>query len=196
MTDSRNIQELLDLLSTRGTGAYFGERVSILEHSLQCAYFAEQSHAKPTAVAAALLHDIGHLLHDLPENIAEQGKDGGHEEIAAEYLSHWFGEEVIAPVRLHVAAKRYLCATDTSYMSQLSPASIESLNIQGGPMSREEVSEFGALPHATLAVQLRRWDDQAKIPEFRVPVLQHYLPALRAASEQKSPSSPAHLTSG
>jgi [1-hydroxy-2-(trimethylamino)ethyl]phosphonate dioxygenase len=187
MTETRNIQELLDLLAAKGNEAYFGERVSILEHSLQCAYFAEQSHASPTAVAAALLHDIGHLLHDLPEDIAQQGKDGWHEEIAAAYLSQWFGEEVTAPVRMHVAAKRYLCATDSGYISQLSLASIESLNIQGGPMSHEEARAFDALPHAVLAVQLRRWDDQAKIPELKVPELQHYLPTLRVAS--KAPSS-------
>jgi len=182
VTTTRDVQELLDLLAAKGNDAYFGERVSILEHSLQCAYFAEQSQANATAITAALLHDIGHLLHDLPEDIAQQEKDGWHEEIAAKYLSNWFGEEVTEPIRMHVAAKRYLCATDPSYTSQLSPASIESLNIQGGPMSGEEVEAFDALPYTTLAVQLRRWDDEAKIPALKVPGLQHYLPILCAVS--------------
>lgn len=104
--------------------------------------------------------------------------DGQHEEVAAVYLSQWFDETVTELVRLHVAAKRYLCATDPSYISQLSPSSIESLQIQGGPMGSEEASAFGASTNAKIAVQLRRWDDEAKIPELKVPGLQHYLPIL------------------
>jgi len=181
MTTARNVQELLDLLFTRGHDAFFGEQVSVLDHSLQCAYFAEQSKASPTAIAAALLHDIGHLLPDLPKSIALPGRETWHEEIGAECLSHWFDEAVAGPVRLHVAAKRYLCATDPDYVSLLSPASIESLRLQGGPMSHEEVRAFDALPNAVLAAQLRRWDDEAKIPALKVPGLQHYLPILRAA---------------
>lgn len=183
MTATKNVQELLDLLSTKGQEAYFGEQISILEHSLQCAYFAEQSHASAPAIAAALLHDIGHVLHGLGEDIAQHGKDGRHEAIGAAYLSRWFDEAVIEPVRLHVDAKRYLCATDPTYISQLSPASVESMQIQGGIMSGEEAGVFGALPNARMAVQLRRWDDEAKIQHLKVPGLEHYLPILRAALE-------------
>jgi phosphonate degradation associated HDIG domain protein len=180
MTPAKNVQELLDLLSAKGNDAYFGEEVSVLEHSLQCAYFAEQSRASPATITAALLHDVGHILHGLPEDIARYGKDGRHEEIAAAYLSQWFDEAVTETVRLHVAAKRYLCATDPSYISKLSPSSIESLEIQGGFMSRDEANAFEALPNAMLAVQLRRWDDEAKIPALKVPGLPHYLPILSA----------------
>lgn len=178
MTATNNVQALLDLLAEKGNDAYFGEQVSILEHCLQCAYFAEQSQASSAVIAAALLHDVGHILHGLPEDIAQQGMDGQHEEVEAVYLSQWFDETVTEPVRLHVAAKRYLCATDPSYISQLSPSSIESLQIQGGPMGSEEASAFGASTNAKIAVQLRRWDDEAKIPELKVPGLQHYLPIL------------------
>jgi len=181
MTTARNVQELLDLLSTKGRDAFFGEQVSVLDHSLQCACLAEQSRASPAAIAAALLHDIGHLLPELPAGIAQQRRETWHEEIGAECLSQRFGAAVAEPVRLHMAAKHYLCATDPDYISQLSPASVENLRVQGGPMSREEVRAVDALPSARLAVQLRRWDDEAKIPEFKVPGLQHYLAILHAA---------------
>jgi phosphonate degradation associated HDIG domain protein len=182
MTHAKHVDQLLDLLSAQGKEAYFGEPVSVLEHCLQCAHFAERFHAAPSTVAAALLHDIGHVLHGLPEDIAQHGLDGAHEEVAATYLAKWFGEDVTETVRLHVAAKRYLCATDPTYMAQLSPASIESLHIQGGPMSDEDVAAFEALPNASLAVQVRRWDDEAKIPNLDVPGLEHYRPVLLQVS--------------
>lgn len=178
MAYAKNVDELLDLLSAQGEQAYFGEPVSVLEHCLQCAHFAERSHASPSTIAAALLHDVGHVLHGLPEDIAQHGVDGAHEEVAAAYLARLFGEDVTETVRLHVAAKRYLCATDPTYIAQLSPASMESLHIQGGPMSDEEVAAFEALPNAGTAVQLRRWDDEAKIPNLDVPGLAHYRPVL------------------
>jgi [1-hydroxy-2-(trimethylamino)ethyl]phosphonate dioxygenase len=182
MTHAKNVDDLLELLSAQGKEAYFGEPVSVLEHCLQCAHFAEQSHASPSTIAAALLHDVGHMLHGLPEDIAEYGVDGAHEEVAARYLTKWFGEDVTETVRLHVAAKRYLCATDPTYIMQLSPASIESLQLQGGPMCDEEVAAFEALPNASVAVQLRRWDEQAKIPDLEVPGLEHYRPILLQVS--------------
>lgn len=121
------------------------------------------------------------MLHGLPEDIAQHSVDGGHEEVAAVYLAKWFGKDVTETVRLHVAAKRFLCATDPAYIGRLSPASIESLQLQGGPMSREEVAAFEMLPNASVAVQLRRWDDEAKIPSLDVPRLAHYRPVLLRA---------------
>jgi phosphonate degradation associated HDIG domain protein len=182
MTHAKHIDDLLDLLSAQGKEAYFGEPVSILEHCLQCAHFAEQSHASPATITAALLHDIGHVLHGLPEDIAQRGVDGAHENIAAAYLSNWFSKDVTETVRLHVAAKRYLCATDPTYLARLSPSSIESLQIQGGIMSDEEAAAFEALPNANVAVQLRRWDDEAKIVGLNVRGLAHYRPVLLQAS--------------
>jgi [1-hydroxy-2-(trimethylamino)ethyl]phosphonate dioxygenase len=178
MDNAKPVDDLLDLLAAQGSNAYFGEPVSILEHCLQCAHFAEQSDASPATIAAALLHDIGHMLHGLPEDIADQGIDGAHENVAAAYLSQWFGKDVTETVRLHVAAKRYLCATEPSYLSRLSPASVESLHIQGGPMNDKEVAAFRALPNASVAVQLRHWDDEAKIRGMVVPDLAHYRPIL------------------
>jgi phosphonate degradation associated HDIG domain protein len=183
MLQAKHVDELLDLLSEQAKGAYFGEPVSVLEHCLQCAYFAQQSQATPSTVVAALLHDIGHVLHGLPEDIAMHGLDGAHEDVAATYLAGLFGEDVTETVRLHVAAKRYLCATDPAYLMRLSPASVESLRIQGGPMSDEEVAAFAALPNAAVAVQLRRWDDEAKMPDLDVPGLAHYRPMLLKMSK-------------
>jgi phosphonate degradation associated HDIG domain protein len=173
--------EAIDILFARkGHDAYFGEPVSQLEHALQAAHLAEQAKAPPSQVVAALLHDIGHLLHGYDESIADQGVDGEHERVGNKWLSAYFPEEVCAPVRLHVNAKRYLCGADSSYMAQLSPASLQSLKLQGGPMSPTEVAEFEGEPFFREALQLRRWDDQAKIRDWSVPPLNHYLPKLVA----------------
>ena len=130
---------------------------------------------------AALLHDIGHLLHQLPEDIADRGIDGQHEKIGEAWLARHFGPEVTEPVRLHVAAKRYLCAADAAYRAQLSPASRQSLALQGGPFSEAEVQEFERHPFYREAVRLRRWDDAAKIPGLAVPGLEHYRLRLEGA---------------
>ena len=175
-------EALIILLETHGHAAYFGEEVTVLEHSLECAYFAEQACAAPTTIAAALLHDLGHLLHGLPEGIAADGHDTRHEELAAVYLAPFFGAAVLDPIRMHVAAKRYLCATDPGYFALLSPSSVESLALQGGPMSSTEVAAFLAQPHAAEAVMLRRWDDQAKIVGLAVPGARHYQPILAQAA--------------
>jgi [1-hydroxy-2-(trimethylamino)ethyl]phosphonate dioxygenase len=175
------IEELIDLLNTRGGSAYFGEPVSILEHSLQAAHSAEVAGAGPAAISAALLHDIGHMLHGHDEEIAHRGQDGMHEEVAAAYLDRWFGEEVTVPIRLHVPAKRFLCWKDRDYLARLSPASIESLGLQGGPMNDEQAAAFLRNPYANAAIALRQWDDEAKIPGLRVPDAGHYLSTLRVA---------------
>ena len=176
------VESLIDLLNAKGGSAYFGEPVSILEHSLQAAHSAELAAAGPAAISAALLHDVGHMLHGLDEEIAHRGLDGMHEEVAAKYLSRWFGDEVTMPILLHVPAKRFLCWQDHAYLQQLSPASIESLALQGGPMNDEQAAEFLRNPFASAAIALRHWDDEAKIAGLRVPNAAHYLPALQAAS--------------
>ena len=172
--------DLVALLDARGAAAYFGEPVSILEHSLQAAFFAEQANADGALICAALLHDVGHMLHGLDEGIAGRGLDGMHEAIAADYLSRWYGEIVTVPIRLHVPAKRFLCRQHADYLKQLSPSSLESLALQGGPMNDDEAAEFLRNPFAEAAVTLRRWDDEAKIPGLRVPDAAHYLPVLRS----------------
>lgn len=154
------------------------------EHMLQAAYAAEQEGAPARLVAAALLHDYGHFIHDLPEDSAEHGVDTQHEEVAHSFLVEHFGEAIAEPIRMHVAAKRYLCATDPSYIGQLSPASVHSLSLQGGPYSAEEVAEFERSPYAEDAVRLRRWDDVGKVESMETPDLEHYRPVLEAVLER------------
>jgi len=148
--------------------------VTVSEHMLQAAAFATRDEAPPELVAAALLHDYGHLVHDMPEDSAEHGVDTRHEELGFVFLERWFPAEVTEPIRLHVSAKRYLVAVDPAYRDELSPASLLSLGLQGGPMSPAEVAVFEAGPHADAACRLRRWDDAGKEPELTVPPLESY----------------------
>jgi len=168
------VDRIFHLFATQGSEAYFGEAVSQEEHALQAAFLAERSGAEDTLVVAALLHDVGHLLHGLPEHIAAQGVDGRHEEIGETWLSQYFGPEVTEPLRLHVTAKRYLCAVEPEYLAMLSPASMESLQLQGGPMSGEEAAAFESNRFFREATALRRWDDAAKEAGLEVPGLKHY----------------------
>ena len=157
---------LIARLQTLGQAAYFGETVTTLDHMRQTA--TGMAAARPgdaSAITAALLHDIGHLLHDLGEDVAEHGINSRHEEIGADYLARWFSPSVTEPVRLHVDAKRYLCAVDPEYQAALSPASVRSLALQGGPMTPGKAAAFAATPHADVAIVLRRCDDQGKLPD-------------------------------
>lgn len=167
-------KKAIDLLEQRGSEAYFGEPVSQLEHALQAAWFATREQAPPALVVAALLHDVGHLLHDLSEHVAEHGVDTRHEEAGYGWLLARFGTAVAEPVRCHVAAKRYLCRLEAEYYAQLSPASVRSLELQGGPFSDVEAREFERLPWHRDAVWLRRCDDAAKQPGLVVPALDTY----------------------
>src|SRR5262245_3349528 len=172
------IDRLFALFQQNGNGAYFGEAVNETEHALQCARLAELARSAPELVAAALLHDVGHLLHGLGEDVADRGIDGHHEDVGSAWLGRYFGPAVADPVRLHVAAKRYLCAVEPDYPDRLSPASITSLRLQGGPMTPDEVRQFETEPHFRAAVAVRRWDDAAKVPGLAVPNLGHYRPLL------------------
>jgi gamma-butyrobetaine dioxygenase len=175
------VDEILDLFATRGAAAYHGEAVSQEEHALQAADLAVRQGASDALVVAALLHDVGHLLDGQDEDLADRGVDGRHEEAGCAWLSRHFGPEVTEPIRLHVAAKRYLCAVDPRYRSGLSPASLVSLELQGGPMSPAEVAEFEGSPFFGDAVLLRHWDDAAKVPGLAVPGPSHYRGRLAAA---------------
>jgi phosphonate degradation associated HDIG domain protein len=182
------IERLLRLFAEHGDSAYGGEAVSQREHALQAANLAREGGAGPALIAAALLHDVGHLLHDLPADAPDRGVDDRHESVAGNWLARWFGEEVSGPVRLHVAAKRFLCATDPGYLDRLSPPSVVSLGLQGGPMTAEEVARFRDLPGHESAVSLRRWDDEAKVPGLAVPPIEFYVPTLeRALSAEVDP---------
>lgn len=174
------ISHIFATFRERGNAMYSGEPVSMTEHMLQTAYAAEQDQASPMLVAAAVLHDYGHLLHNLPEDCADQGIDDQHEALGAVALAAYFLPAVTEPVRLHVAAKRYLCAVDPSYYQTLSPASVQSLALQGGPFTLEEVQAFEMLPYWTDAVRLRRYDELAKLPGAPTPDLEHYRGYLEA----------------
>jgi phosphonate degradation associated HDIG domain protein len=167
------LDEIRAAFGRRGAETY-GEGVSQLEHALQCAACAERDGAPPALIAATLLHDIGHLIHDLPADIADQGIDAQHESLGSAFLSRHFGPGVTEPVRLHVAAKRYLAATERGYFDLLSPASVQSLRLQGGLMSRDESVRFAAEPYAADAVKLRRWDDEGKVVGAKTPDLAHF----------------------
>jgi len=150
----------LDLFATRGHTAYGGERVSQAEHARQAAALAQAAGAPASLIVAALLHDVGHLLVDV-EDEARRLRDLRHEEMGARYLGRWFGPAVTEPIRLHVAAKRYL-ARDPNYAALLSDESQRSLRRQGGVMGEAEAEEFRHQPYFEDAVRLRQWDDAAK----------------------------------
>ncbi len=174
--------EVIDLFARKGTSAYHGEAVSQEEHALQAAALAESEGAPDSLVLAALLHDVGHLLDGQDEDLADRGVDGRHEEAGCAWLSRHLGLDIIEPIRLHVAAKRYLCAIDPSYRDGLSPASRLSLSLQGGPMTPSEAAAFEQNLHSAAAVRLRRWDDAAKVPGLIVPGPSHYRARLEAAA--------------
>jgi [1-hydroxy-2-(trimethylamino)ethyl]phosphonate dioxygenase len=169
------IDDILDLYGSRGSAAYFGERVSMTEHGLQAAHFAQVAGAPETLVVAALLHDIGHLLESVPDDLEDWRTDAHHEETGARWLAQRFPPSVSVPVRLHVPAKRYLCATDPHYFARLSPASVHTLQLQGGPMSAQEIARFESEPFSRDAVRVRHWDDQGKVAGLETPPLEAYI---------------------
>jgi phosphonate degradation associated HDIG domain protein len=177
------VDDILTLFNKRGASAYFGERVSMAEHGLQAAYFAQQEAAPPALVIAALLHDVGHLLAELPDDIADWSTDGRHEELGSRWLARRFPADVFEPVRLHVAAKRYLCATDAAYLAKLSPASVHTLELQGGTMSPSEVASFETERYFRQAVRVRQWDDQGKIAGLTTPSLASYEALIKELSQ-------------
>lgn len=180
-TQADPIQVILAKFQARGNSRYGGEAISQLEHALQAATLAEQTGAAPALIAACLLHDVGHLLHDLPEDAPDDGLDDEHEQLGAAWLHEHFQPALVEPVRLHVAAKRYLCAVDAVYDSQLSVPSRQSLALQGGPMTPTQARHFEEHPHFRAAIDLRRWDEAAKVPQLATPPLEHFVPYLQAS---------------
>jgi [1-hydroxy-2-(trimethylamino)ethyl]phosphonate dioxygenase len=155
--------EIQDLFAARGGQSYFGESISTTQHALQAAWFARQAGAGDALVLAALLHDIGHLIDAVPNEIELWTQDARHEEVGGRWLAKRFGPEVAEPVRLHVPAKRFLCATDGAYRERLSPASMITLKLQGGPMSESEAAIFASEPFHLDAIRVRQWDDAGKV---------------------------------
>jgi phosphonate degradation associated HDIG domain protein len=172
MTKARIDRALAPLI--RCGAQMYGEAITQYAHAVQCAQLAREAGCGPAMIAAALLHDIGQFLDDAGNAAEAEGRDGLHEETGAAFLSAFFGPEVTEPVRLHVAAKRYLCTTDPQYRAGLSAASELSLQLQGGPMNEAERAAFESNPFFADAVLLRRFDDAGKRPDWPVPPLESY----------------------
>ena len=168
------IDELAGLFSSEGARAYFGEAVSQAEHMLQAGALAEAAGAPDSLVAAALLHDIGHFRGQLTGDDLMRGVDNRHEKTGARVIERWFASSVSEPVRLHVAAKRYLCHAEPGYPATLSEASVYTLAVQGGPMTAEEANAFLCEAFWADAVAVRRWDELAKDPEAATPSFEHF----------------------
>ena len=182
------VDAIAELFASAGAADYLGEPVTVAAHLLQAGALAAAAGAPPALVAAALLHDVGHLrgADALADGIVSSGRelmagtDNNHGERGAQWLAQWFPGSVTEPVRLHVAAKRYLCAAEPSYFALLSEASVYTLAVQGGPMTEAETAGFERTAHAAGAIAVRRWDDQAKDPSADVPGFDFYRPLLTA----------------
>ena len=171
--DAGSVEIIINAFRDRGDRSY-GEDVTELEHAMQTAEFAKQFGEPDAIVLSCLLHDYGHMLHDLGEDIAHQGVYAQHEELGAKLLQGLFPEHILDPIRLHVAAKRYLCWKELNYIQGLSASSLLSLQLQGGPMSDLEATAFAALPHYQAAVQVRRYYDMGKVPGMKTASLESY----------------------
>jgi len=174
----RSVDTIAAMYLEQGEAQYGSEAVSQLQHALQCAHLAERSGASKELVVAALLHDMGHLLRTV--NISPDRTDNRHQLVAIPVLRNLFPDSVLAPIALHVDAKRYLCQVDNSYWHGLSVASKDSLALQGGPFLKHEADAFISLPFATDAVALRRWDDASKNPLADPPGWSHFVKFLQA----------------
>jgi phosphonate degradation associated HDIG domain protein len=169
------LDDIAVLFARKGGEQYSGEPVTQVQHALQCALLAEQSDGDDELVTAALLHDLGHLLHDLGETPTLHGVDDVHQYRALPFLRGLFGPAVLEPIKLHVDAKRYLCATRTGYYEALSADSKRSLALQGGIFDADEAGRFIAQSGAEAAVRVRIWDDLAKAEGLATPTLAHFL---------------------
>lgn len=170
-----NLADIRQLFEAHGATAYSGEPVTQLEHALQSGALAQEEGASDELVAAAFLHDLGHLLNRRGETPTERGIDDLHQYYALPFLRPILPDSVLEPIRLHVDAKRYLCATDAGYFDRLSADSVRSLELQGGIFDADQARDFAARPYADDAVRLRRWDDLAKVAGKPTPDLAHYL---------------------
>ncbi len=163
LTGESIVDFLADIFERRGADSYLGEQVTMSQHMLQCAECAAAEGAEDELIAAALLHDIGHYTNEFPEDALDQGIDNHHDSAGGSILDPFFPARIADSVRLHVAAKRYLCAVEDDYFAKLSPASVHSLELQGGPMDAQEISTFEGRAHFQDAVRVRRWDEAAKV---------------------------------
>jgi [1-hydroxy-2-(trimethylamino)ethyl]phosphonate dioxygenase len=170
---------IADIFERRGAESYLGEPVTMSQHMLQGAVLAEREEASDELITAALLHDIGHYTSEFGPYSPDDTEDNHHDEAGAKVLEHFFPPVITECVRLHVAVKRYLCATDETYYDKLSQASRHTLELQGGPMNETEVEAFRRNPYHAEAVRVRLWDEGGKDPQMATPPFRHYVPVLQ-----------------
>jgi gamma-butyrobetaine dioxygenase len=178
----QTLEQIERLFYSVGGRAYLGEAVSLANHMLRAGALAEADGAAQNVVAAALLHDVGHLVAPTSTDV-----DARHEVSGADWLAALgFPESVTEPVRLHVVAKRYLCMAEPEYFNALSAASRRTLVLQGGPMhaSSLEAEAFRRSKYAEAAVAVRRWDEAAKDPSPPRPAFSHFRPLLESLVRQ------------
>jgi predicted HD phosphohydrolase len=174
LTRDNIVDFILDLFARRGAEEYMGEPVCMSQHMEQSAACADADNATEELVIALLLHDIGHFVGDFPVEALENGINNCHEDAGANFLAPYFSKAVTEPIRLHVAAKKYLCAVDDEYINRLSEASVNSLNVQGGPMTAAEVKAFESNPHHLAAVKARHYDDDGKVSGLDIKPIKDY----------------------
>jgi phosphonate degradation associated HDIG domain protein len=179
-----NLDDIRGLFEEHGRLAYSGEPVTQLEHALQSGALAEEAGASDELVVAAFLHDLGHLLNRQGETPTARGIDDLHQYFALPFLRPVLPEAVLEPIRLHVDAKRCLCAIDETYFGRLSADSVRSLELQGGIYTDDEAQAFLEKPYAEDALRLRRWDDLAKEANRATPDLDHYLNVVSRVMER------------
>ncbi|WP_108814669.1 (R)-1-hydroxy-2-trimethylaminoethylphosphonate oxygenase [Loktanella sp. Alg231-35] len=186
--DSLNQQTIVDFIGSifdrRGDEEYLGEPVNMGQHMLQGATLAEQSGQPEEIIVGALLHDIGHFTSEFGTFTMDDTHDRHHEDAGAEVLERFFPSVITDCVRYHVAAKRYLCATRPAYFRQLSEASVHSLNLQGGPMSADEVAAFEKNPNLDQIIAVRYLDDAGKRPDMVTPDFWHFAAMVQRMVDQ------------
>lgn len=170
---------IADIFIRRGGEEYLGEPVTMAEHMLQGATIAEANNKSDEVIAGVLLHDIGHFIGEFGTFTMDDTQDRHHEASGAEILAPFFPAVITECVRHHVAAKRYLCATRPTYFGKLSPASVHSLNLQGGPMNDEEVAEFANNPYLDEIIQVRYLDEAGKEADMQTRDYDHFMPMLQ-----------------
>ena len=185
LTPDNIVAFLGNIFIRHGAISYLGEQVTTSEHMLQGALLAEEANAPDALIAGVLLHDIGHYIHEFSHAVFKQGIDDCHDKAGAAVIAPFFPTMVTAFVGCHVAAKRYLCATESDYFDRLSPASVHTLRLQGGPMSESETAKFANNPELEFLLQGRIWDEEAKVPGKKTRSFAYYAPLLESLVDAK-----------
>ena len=185
--NATNIVDFIgSIFEKRGDEEYLGEPVTMGQHMLQGATMAEKSREPDEIIIGTLLHDIGHFTNEFGTFSMEDTEDRYHEDAGAAVLEQFFPKVITDCCRHHVAAKRYLCATDPEYFQKLSTASIHSLNLQGGPMSEAELKDFEKNPNLKKILKVRLYDDAGKIPDMITPSFWHFAPLVQKMVDSHS----------